>query len=79
MKKYCIKNKTWYYNTIKHSQLEEQIMIIELRVKNCFSFEDQIVFSMKADMRNKKFASNVHRENKFNILKTAGIYGPNNA
>ena len=54
-------------------------MIIELRVKNCFSFEDQIVFSMKADMRNKKFTSNVHRENKFNILKTAGIYGPNNA
>lgn len=34
---------------------------------------------MKADMRNKKFASNVHRENNFNILKTAGIYGPNNA
>lgn len=54
-------------------------MIIELRVKNCFSFEDQIVFSMKADMRNKKFASNVYRENNFNILKTAGIYGPNNA
>ena len=54
-------------------------MIIELRIKNCFSFEDQIVFSMKADMRNRKFASNVHRENNFNILKTAGIYGPNNA
>ena len=35
---------------------------------------------MKADMRNKKFASNVHKENNFNILKTAaGIYGPNNA
>ena len=54
-------------------------MIIELRAKNCFSFEDPIVFSMKADMRNKKFASNVHRENNFNILKTDGIYGPNNA
>ena len=54
-------------------------MIIELRAKNCFSFEEQIVFSMKADMRNKKFASNVHRENSFNILKTVGIYGPNNA
>ena len=53
-------------------------MIIELRAKNCFSFEDPIVFSMKADMRNKKFASNVHRENNFNILKTVGIYGPNN-
>ena len=54
-------------------------MIIEVRVNNCFSFSDPIVFSMKADMRNKKFASNVHKENNFNILKTAGIYGPNNA
>lgn len=33
---------------------------------------------MMADMRNKKFASNVHKENNFNILKTAGVYGPNN-
>lgn len=54
-------------------------MIIELRAKNCFSFSDEITFSMKADMRNKKFASNVYRQNNFNILKTAGIYGPNNA
>lgn len=54
-------------------------MIIELRAKNCFSFENQIVFSMKADMRNKKFASNVHKENNFNILKTVGVYGSNNA
>lgn len=30
-------------------------------------------------MRNKKFVSNVHSENNFNILKTVGIYGPNNA
>jgi len=50
-----------------------------MRAKNCFSFEDQIALSMKADMRNKKFASNVHRENNFNVLKTVGIYGPNNA
>ncbi|WP_026670900.1 AAA family ATPase [Butyrivibrio sp. AE3006] len=54
-------------------------MIIEIRAKNCFAFDDQIAFSMKADMRNKKFAANVHRENNFNVLKTAGIYGPNNA
>lgn len=53
-------------------------MIVEIRVKNCFAFEDQIIFSMKADMRNKKFSSNVHRENNFNVLKVAGIYGPNN-
>lgn len=54
-------------------------MIIEIRAKNCFAFDEQITFSMKADMRNKKFASNVHKENNFNVLKTAGIYGPNNA
>ncbi len=54
-------------------------MLIELRAKNCFSFSDQIIFSAKADMRNKKFSSNVHTENNFHILKTLGIYGPNNA
>ena len=54
-------------------------MLIELRAKNCFSFEEQIIFSMKADMRNKKFSSNVHKENNFNVLKTVGVYGPNNA
>ena len=54
-------------------------MIIEIRAKNCFAFDEQISFSMKADMRNKKFASNVHKENNFNILKTAGVYGSNNA
>lgn len=54
-------------------------MLIELRAKNCFSFSDEIRFSTKADMRNKKFSSNVHTENKFHILKTVGIYGPNNA
>ena len=54
-------------------------MIIEVRAKNCYVFEENVIFSMKADMRNKKFATNVHKENHFNILKTAGIYGPNNA
>ena len=34
-------------------------MIIELRAKNCYAFEDEITFSMKADMRNKKFGTNV--------------------
>ena len=53
-------------------------MIIEIRAKNCFAFEEQVVFSMEADMRNKKFSSNVHKENNFNILKVAGIHGPNN-
>ncbi len=54
-------------------------MIIEVRAKNCYAFEEGITFSMKADMRNKKFGTNVHTEEYFNVLKTAGIYGPNNA
>lgn len=54
-------------------------MIIEVRANNCYAFEDEIAFSMNADMRNKKFGTNVHTENNFNVLKTAGIYGPNNA
>ena len=37
-------------------------MIIEIRAKNCFAFDEQIAFSMKADMRNRKFASNVHKK-----------------
>ena len=54
-------------------------MIIEVRAKNCFIFYDEISFSLKADMRNKKFSSNVYKENNFNVLKVAGIYGPNNS
>ena len=54
-------------------------MIIEIRAKNCFIFDEQISFSLEADMRNKKFASNIHKENNFNILKTVGVYGPNNS
>ena len=33
-------------------------MITEVRAKNCYVFEDDIAFSMKADMRNKKFGGN---------------------
>ncbi len=54
-------------------------MIIEVRAKNCYAFDEEVALSLKADMRNKKFSSNVHRENNFNVLKTVGIYGPNNA
>ncbi len=81
MKKSCIKNKLCY-NDIrlkKENDLEEAAVIIEIRAKNCYVFENKINFSTKADMRNKKFASNVHRENNFNVLKTVGVYGPNNA
>ena len=54
-------------------------MIIEITARNCFAFEDEVIFSLKADMRNKKNGANVHQESNFNVLKTAGIYGPNNS
>lgn len=54
-------------------------MIVEIRAKNVFSFNESVRFSMKADMRNKKLGFNVHRINNFNVLKTAVIYGQNNA
>ena len=38
----------------------EDVMLIEVRAKNCFAFSDEVIFSMKADMRNKKFAPNVY-------------------
>lgn len=55
------------------------MMLIELRAKNCFSFNKQISFSLEADMRNKRFLSNVHRDGLFNVVKSAGIYGQNNS
>ena len=54
-------------------------MLINLRAKNCYSFDQEIEFSLKADMRYKRFSSNVFQKNNFNILKVAGIYGQNNA
>ena len=54
-------------------------MIIEIRANNCYSFEEPVALSLQADMRNKKFASNVHTEKQFHVLKTVGIYGQNNA
>lgn len=54
-------------------------MIVDLNIKNCYIFEKEVTFSMKADMRNKKFGFNVYKKNNLNILKTAGIYGTNNS
>ena len=54
-------------------------MIVEIRAKNVYSFNESIKFSMNADMRNKKLSFNVHKINNFNVLKTAVIYGQNNA
>ncbi len=53
-------------------------MITEVRVNNVFAFNQPAIFSMSADMRNKRLASNVHEAGDFNVVKSACIYGPNN-
>jgi len=53
-------------------------MITKIRATNCYVFSEKVELSLVADMRNKRFTSNVHQENNFNILKTIGIYGSNN-
>ena len=42
-------------------------MIVEIRINNCYIFNQEVVFSMNADMRNKRFITNVHKENNFNM------------
>ncbi len=54
-------------------------MITEVKLNNCFIFSDSIELSLIADMRTKKFPYNVYSENNYNILKSVGIYGQNNA
>lgn len=59
--------------------IKEENMIVEIRAENAFIFNEKVVFSLKADMRTKKFVSNVCSFGNFNIVKVAGIYGPNNS
>lgn len=54
-------------------------MIVEIRAENVYSFEDKITFSMHADMRGRRLSSNVHRLKNINVLKSAGVFGANNA
>lgn len=54
-------------------------MITSLKFNNCFAFNNSIEMELKADMRTKKFSSNINNiSENLNILKSAVIYGPNN-
>ncbi len=54
-------------------------MLTSLKFNNCFAFNNSIEMNLRADMRTKKFASNVININeKLNVLKSAVMYGPNN-
>ncbi|MCD8285973.1 MAG: ATP-binding protein [Clostridia bacterium] len=53
-------------------------MIISVRADNFLVFSDKVEFSMKADMRTRRFQGSVFSENSFNIVKSACVFGPNN-
>ena len=54
-------------------------MILSVRVNNYHVYSNDAELSLIADMRIKKFGCNVYKQNKFNVLKSACIYGANNS
>ena len=54
-------------------------MLISVKLRNCLIFDDEVEFSMRADMRQKRFMSNVVVDHGENVVKSALIIGPNNA
>lgn len=54
-------------------------MITGFKFDNCFAFNKQVEMNLRADMRTKKFFSNVSNINdNLNVLKSIALYGPNN-
>lgn len=53
-------------------------MILSIRINNFLVYANETKMSMVADMRIKKFYSNVYQQNNFNVIKAACIYGGNN-
>ena len=54
-------------------------MITSFKFENCFAFDKKVEMNLRADMRTKKFSSNIADINEnLNVLKSIAIYGPNN-
>lgn len=54
-------------------------MITSFKFENCFAFDKEVEMILRADMRMKKFKSNIININEnLNIMKSLVIYGPNN-
>ena len=58
---------------------EDTNMLLSLKVNNCMIFNQEVEFSMQANMHYKKFSSNLFSSTNINVLKSAIIYGPNNS
>ncbi len=53
-------------------------MLLSLKVNNCFIYDKEVEFSMRANMHQKRFISNLISINNSNVLKSSIILGPNN-
>lgn len=53
-------------------------MLYSLKLKNVEVFNNEIEFSMNADMRTKRFSTNVINTLNNDVVKASAIYGPNN-
>ena len=53
-------------------------MLYSIKLKNVEVFNNEIEFSMNADMRTKRFSTNVINTLNNDIVKASAIYGPNN-
>ena len=54
-------------------------MITSFKFENCFAFDKEVEMVLRADMRTKRFSSNVTNINEMlNVMKSVAIYGPNN-
>jgi len=53
-------------------------MLLKLMIENFHAFSKEVELNLEADLRTKKFRSNIMMNLQGNCIKTAAIYGPNN-
>lgn len=53
-------------------------MLIKLFVENYRVFSSEVTLSLEADLRTKKFRSNIITNSQANIIKSLAVFGPNN-
>ena len=54
-------------------------MLVSVKINNCLIYNSETEFSMQANRHYKRFPNNVASFKELGVLKTAVIFGPNNA
>ena len=53
-------------------------MLVSVKVNNCYIYDSETELSLRADMRQKRFSTNVISDGGVNAVKSVVIFGPNN-